>query len=380
MKRICVLLISLCLLLLTTGICMAGSWQLMNGDATIEKGTVINGDLLFSGERLEVDGEIKGDLVVWSGEVVMNGRIEGSILGAVWDRLVVNGEVLGNIRGFTGDMRINGRINGSITTAAVLLNTSRHSVIGQGILGVFSNVNLQGTVNGDVDLKSAPLTRIGGRINGNLKVEGAPVIWQAPLVISGNVNDYSGVARDPSKIKGIALQGNYLLHQPHVDFAASSGVITLISIVWFIGSLLASLILYRLFPRTMWTITEPSRINFRRNMLAGLISLVCIPIAILILTITLVGIPLAILLGLIYMILLLFFGIPVNLWFGRLLFKSRLHPSLMIILAGIILMLISFIPVINMAVFLILLVLGMGTIVGNIRPQIFERNKLDLKV
>jgi predicted tellurium resistance membrane protein TerC len=52
----------------------------------------------------------------------------------------------------------------------------------------------------------------------------------------------------------------------------------------------------------------------------------------------------------------------------------------MIILAGVILMLISFVPVINMAVFLILLILGIGMIIGNIKPQIYERNKLDIKM
>ena len=82
----------------------------------------------------------------------------------------------------------------------------------------------------------------------------------------------------------------------------------------------------------------------------------------------------------IYLILLLFFGVPVNLWLGRVLFRSRLHPSIMIILAAIIQMLISFIPVINVATLLVLIILGMGLVIGHIRPQINERNKVDLKM
>jgi cytoskeletal protein CcmA (bactofilin family) len=351
----------------------------MNGNETIEKGQVITGDLLFNGDQLVVDGEIKGDLMVWSGQVIVNGRIDGSILGVAWDKLIINGEVLGNVRGLANEMRVVGKIDGSITAVAAQLNTSANSLIEQGILGMFSKVNLQGTVNGAVDLNSAPLTRIGGHINGNLKTQGVPITWQVPLEITGTVNDYSGVDSDPTKVKGIILRQGYRLHQPEID-SSSSGIITMISIVWFIGSLLATLILYRLFPQILWMITEPSRTNFRRSMLIGLISLIGIPIVTFILIMTVVGIPLAVLLGLIYLLILLFFGIPINLWLGRLVFRSRFHPSLMIVLAGLLWMLISFIPVINMAVLLVFLLLGMGMFIGNIRPQIFERKKLDVKM
>jgi cytoskeletal protein CcmA (bactofilin family) len=380
MKRFFALVISFCLLLLLAGSCMASSWRIMNGDETIEKGQVVAGDVLFSGERLEVDGEIKGDLLVWSGAVIINGRIDGSILGVAWDQLIINGQVLGSIRGFANQIKIGGRINGSITAFAASIVTSRQSLIGRGLLGTFSNVNLRGTINDSVYLKSAPETRIGGRINGDLQVQGVPPTWQAPLEIAGKVNDYSGVAGNPAKTKGIDIRGGYQLHQPQHDSLVPPGIITLISIVWFIGSLLASLILFRLFPKTLWQITEPSHYNFRRSIVLGLISLIGIPIVIVILIFTMVGIPLAILLGLIYLILLLFFGIPVNLWFGRLIFRSRFHPSLMIVMAGILMVLISLIPIINMAFMLIFLLMGTGMIVGNIRLQIFERQKLDLKL
>lgn len=380
MKKIYALLITFGLLLSFTWPCMASSWRVMTGEETIEKGQVVPGDLLFSGDRLVVEGEIKGDLVVWSGQIIVNGQIDGSLLGAAWDKLVVNGVVKGHIRGIVNEITINGKINGSITAAAAQMNTSPHSLIEQGLLGAFSKVDLQGIINNTVDLNSAPLIRIGGLINGNLKTQGAPITWQAPLQITGEVNDYSGVDSDPAKIKGVTIRQGYHSHQPQTVPSATSGYITLISIVWFIGSLLATLILYRLFPVTLWMITEPSRTNFRRSMLTGLISLIGIPLVILILALTLVGIPLAVLLGLLYLILLFFFGIPVNLWVGRLIFRSRFHPSLMIVLAGLLLLLISFIPVVNIAIFIVFLLLGSGMIVGNIRLQISERKKLDIKM
>jgi len=380
MKRFFVLFITGWMLFLAVSPCMAAPWQIMSGEQTVEKGQVIQGDLWFRGDSLEINGEVKGDVIVWAGQVVVNGRIDGSVIGAVWDKLTIGGQVLGHIRVVANEMNLNGKVQGTVTTAAANLNTSPDSWIGQGLLGIFSKLTLQGTVNGPVEVKSMPLIQIGGRINGDLKTQGAPITWQTPLSLNGTVNDYSGVASDPAKIKGVSFSGRYLLHQPEESRTQNSGLWTIFSIVWFIGSLLASLILYRLFPRTLWSVTEPSQTNFRRSMLVGLLTLIGLPIIILILTITMVGIPLAIFLGLIYMILLLFFGVPVNLWLGRVLFRSRLHPSIMIILAGILQMLISFIPIINVATLLVFIILGMGLIIGHIRPQINERNQVDLKM
>ncbi len=380
MKKIYMMMLFCALLLLAAAPCTAFPWQMISGDQTIEKGQIITSDLLFRGDRLEINGEVKGDLIVWSGQVVVNGRIDGSIIGIVWDRLTIGGEVMGHVRVLASEMNVNGKVHGTITTAAASFNTGTNSLIGQGLLGIFSKVALQGTVNGPVDVTAMPLIQISGRINGPLKTQGAPVIWRAPLAIHGNVDDYSGINSDPSKTKGVSLSGRYLIHQPAATRGPASGLMTIFSIVWFIGSLLASLILFRFFPGTLWSITEPSRNNFRRSMFIGILTLIGLPIAILILVITMVGIPLAILLGLIYCILLLFFGVPVNLWLGRVLFRSRLHPSLMIILAGILQLVISFIPIINVATLLVFIILGMGLVIGHIRPQIQEKNKVDLKI
>ncbi len=380
MRRFAVLIGIFYLLLVVAVPCMAGSWQTLSGNEVIAQDAVIENDLFFNGDRLEVNGEIKGDLIVWAGQVVINGRVNGNILGVIWDKLIINGEVQDHIRGFATNFEMNGRVDGSITVVAVMFNSSPKSMIGKGILGAFSKLSLKGEVEGPVDINSAPTTKIGGKINGNLKCQGAPITWQSPVEITGAVHDYSGFSNDPAKIKGVQIGKGYHLHQPETAYSAYSKVITLISIVWFIGSLLASLVLFRIFPRTFWVITEPGPINFRRNMLIGLLSFFGLPLLIIILSFTIVGIPLAILLGLIYLLLVLFSGIPLNLWFGRLLFKSRLHPSLMIIIGGLLIMLINFIPVVNLIVPLIFLWLGFGMVLGNIKPQIMDRKKIDFRV
>lgn len=380
MKKLAILLGTVLLLLLVAMPCFAGAWEIRGGDEVIEEGQVLDGDLLFSGDRLEINGDIKGDLVVWAGRVVVNGRVEGSVLGFVWDKLTVNGVVQGSLRGLAGEAVINGQINGSLTMAALTLNTGKNSLVERGILSLTSRLSLLGTVNGPVDVNSVPTIKIGGRINGDLKTQGAPITWRTPVVISGKVNDYSGVSSDPAKIKGVIIGGGYHLHQENTANSQLSWVMTLGSVVWFVGSLLATLILFKLFPRTFWAITDPAPAVFRRNLLIGLISFLGMPLAVALLFFSLAGIPLAILLGLVYVILLLFSGIPVNLWFGRLLFRSRLHPSLMIIFGGLALMLISFIPLINLVFSFVMTGLGFGMIIGNFKPQFGDKRRMDLEL
>ncbi len=378
--------ISLLLLAILSGVlgsalpARAGSWRIESGDFKLAKDQVIEGDLFLGGGRVEIDGIIQGDLVLFAEEAVINGRVDGSILGAVSGKLRNNGVVGGSVRGFINEAYLskNGVIKGSISALAIKLITEHGSIIEKGILGRFSEVALKGKVADSVSIHSSVGAKLGGEIGGDLQVGGAPIKWVAPLTVAGKVIDSTGYDNNPAKQDGIRLENGYHQQKPVKDETLLFKGLAIFYFIWFLGTLLTSLILYRLFPRTAWSVTEPSAANFRRSLLIGLISLVGLPILIIILTVTIVGLPLAILLGIFYLVLLLFSGIPLNLWFGRLLFKSRLNPVLMTIIGGLGLTLLSFFPIIGLLIQPFLYVLGMGMIIGNIRLQVNQR--LDAKL
>lgn len=378
--------ISLALIALLGGVfscalpAQADSWQIESGVFKLAKDQVIDGDLFFSGEKLEIDGTIQGDLVLFSEEVTVNGRVEGSILGVVSGKLKINGTVGGSFRGLVREAYIsnNGAVNGSFTGVAVKLFAEAGSLIEDGILGHFTELDLQGRIFGPVSITSIK-TILGGEIRGNLRVKGAPVKWAPPLTVTGKVIDLTGYDNNPAKLEGVRLEGGYHQQKPVQDqFSLMRGV-AIFSFIWFVGTLLTSLVLYRLFPKTAWSVTEPSAANFRRSLLVGLIGLIGLPILIIILTITIVGLPLALLLGMFYVTLLIFASVPLNLWVGRLLFKSRLNPVLMIVLGSLFLTLVKFLPIVSLLVNPLLSVLGVGMIISNIRPQLnqYLNNKIN---
>ena len=359
----------------------AGPWKVESDVFKLAKDQVIEGDLIFSGERLEIDGTIQGDLLLFSEEVIINGRIDGSILGAVTGKLSNSGIVGGSIRGFINEAHLHqdGVIKGSITALAVKLITERDSMVEKGILGRFTEVDLKGRISGPVSINSAISTKLSGEINGEVRVGGARVKWVPPLTVTGKVIDSTGYDSNPAKLEGISLNGGFQQQKPFKDQMAILKGAAIFSFIWFLGSLLTSLVLYRIFPRTAWNITEPSTVNFRRSLLWGLIGLIGLPILAIILTITIVGLPLAILLALFYLLLILFAGIPLNLWFGRLIFKSKLNPVLMIVLGGLFLALLKFLPIVGLLINPFLLALGMGMIIGNIRLEVNQHlsNKIN---
>ena len=377
---------SLALILLLGGVLslawpvQAGSWQIESGIFKVAKDEVIAGDLFFSGEKLEVDGNVQGDLVLFSEEVTVNGRVDGSILGVVSQELKINGEVGGSLRGFFGETYIskNGAVNGSFTGIGVKLVAEEGSLIEKGILGRFNEIYLQGKIAGPVSITGFK-TKLGGEIRGDLRVKGVQVTWVPPLTVTGKVIDSTGYDNNPAKLEGVRLEGGYQRQKPVQDQISFFPQVAIILFIWFVGTLLTSLVLYRLFPKTAWSVTEPSAANFRRSLLVGLIGLIGLPILIVILIITIVGLPLAMLLGMFYLILLIFAGVPLNLWFGRLLFKSRLNPVLMTVLGSLFLTLLHLIPIVSLLVNPLLSVLGMGMIISNIRPQLNQHlnNKIN---
>jgi len=349
-----------------------GIWQVETGEKVVVETETIPKDLIFNGELLEVDGVVQGDLIVLSGDVTINGKVEGSIIGFTAGKLTVNGFVGRNLRVLAQELYINGNVEGSATVGAFQMITSPNSRVGNGLMGAFLVLELAGQVDQMTEISSWSVTKIGGRINGDLNVKGNQLEWVSPLVVTGKVIDSSILPSNPSKIKGIEIGGYQFSQGDSKDLyqnimAQFTGIF-----LWLAGSLLLSLLFFRLFPRTTWSMTEPTVANFRRSLLLGLISLVGIPVVFFLLLLTGVGIPIAFFLLFLYLLLLIGFEIPVCLWLGRVIFKSKLRPGLTILLGAVFQMIIFVTPLINIVSIPLFICMGMGMIAGKIRFQFRE--------
>lgn len=373
------LIIALILLVMVILPVSAAPWEFRGGTDIVEKEATVTGDLFFSGDTLEIEGNVRGDLIVFARELAVRGRVDGSILGLVTEKLVVDGEVAGNIRVFAGNLAINGKVGRTVSAYAVRLETGKAALISGGVLGSFGEVKATGSIDGPVDVKVYYRNEIGGRINSNLISRGVPIRWLTPAQINGRVDEYSGVAAQPAVPQEVQIAKGYHWHRLKSESPLIYKLLLLVSVVWFLGSLLLSLIFYRIFPRTAWTMARPTVENLQRSLLVGVITFIGVPILIIILLLTTVGLPLAIVLLLLYLALLIFSGVPFSILLGRIIFRqyqtaNPTHPNLLVVTGCLLASLLSALPLVG---FVLPTCLGMGMIVRRIKP---EYNELQLNV
>jgi cytoskeletal protein CcmA (bactofilin family) len=374
MRKLIKLGITFILLLSTCNPVFAAPWELRGGADQIDSHQTIQGDLYFSGDILEVDGEIKGDLIVFASRVIINGKVDGSVLGVVTEKITVRGEVGGNLRVMAAQVQLGGKVGQSVSALAIQFLMKKGSTVRTGVLGNFNVVQLGGEVHGPVNITVHSGVKIGGKITGNLITKGARLEWLPPVEIGGRVDDYSGLSAQPGAKQRVKIAGGYRLHPLKNGPLFNYKYIFFFSVIWFMGGILMSLVFFRIFPRTAWKITRPTPGNLQRSLVVGLISFIIIPILVVILMITTVGIPIAIVLTLLYIVLLTFAGVPFTILIGRMVFRKLdgeypKHPYLLILGGSLLTGVISVIPVIG---FFVPIWFGFGMLLGNIKPQFME--------
>jgi cytoskeletal protein CcmA (bactofilin family) len=377
MKRWSCLWGALLILLLSGLPAMAAPWELYGGVTKIDSRQVIAGDLFFSGDQLVITGTVNGDVIAFAREITVNGRVNGSIIGIITEKLIINGAVTGNVRAVANIFTLKGRVGRNLSAYALRMTTGRQSRITGGLLGTYGDLKLTGTINGPVEVRTHSTTALGGTIGGNVIAKGAPLQWLPPLRIAGRMDDYSGVkAKIPAAAKVIIVKG-YHTHRIVSNFSFYYKYLFLISVIWFLGNLLMSLIFYRIFPRTAWQITEPTPARLKRGFLIGLLTLIIVPVVIVLLILTTVGLPIALVLLLLYLGLLLFANVPVSLLLGRIVLRQNgpgypPRASWLIIIGCLISSVITALPVIGV---ILPACIGVGLIVQNIRPEYQEVQK-----
>lgn len=313
-------------------------------------------DMLMTGSSAYMRDSVPGDVIFAAGEVDYSAGAGGDYLGV------------------GGKQSIRGRIHGALRAAG-------------GEVSVAANVDGNTTITGgNVVLDSA--AAIGGNVylaGGNVEIHGA--VRQALLATGGSVTLNGVVGRDVEISAGefklgprAQIAGNlrYKAKKVHIDPAARvTGTVTAIptrsgiglwSVLWFLGILLAGVVIVALFPRFM---SEAAAILAARPVRSGIVGLcwgILIPIAIVVAAVTRIGIPLALLTTAVYLVVFFVGGIPFSLWLGQRILRARPATGLRRVLVafligGTILQLVELLPIVGPLLGLVAGILGVGTIV-----------------
>jgi hypothetical protein len=332
---------------------------------TVRSDEVINRSFyLGGGDIVEISGIVNGDVLVAGGQLLVDGVVNGDLLAA-GGTINVSGNVSENIRIGGGQITISGNVGRNLTAVGGNIEVTDSADIAGGALIAGGNVNLSAPVAGDVLAGVGNLT-LANKIGGDVEAYVGTMRLTSKSEVDGDVVYYS--EENASVDKGAQISGKItkklppsrLVETKDIDAAGFNYQAKIIS---FLAALVVGLILIKLFPNFMKGSSDILSNNWLKSVGVGLLLLIVVPIAAILMLITLVGIPLAIIIGFLYLIYLYLAKIFVTYTVGATLYKGeekRLY--LPFILALLVYYIISSIPNVGGLVAIVVHLMGIGAL------------------
>lgn len=289
----------------------------------VGKDEIVEGNLYFQAKSVTIEGQILGDVIGVSSNLQINGHVKGDVITAS-QNINVSGKIDGNLRAVSNTINIAGMIGKNINFVGESFIMSERASVGQDILLLSINSELNGLTRGNVHGMSGN-TLIRGEIekNVNLKIDRTKrknyfnvLKIEKSAVIGGALNYQGG---NDAVIETDNIAGEINKKEPQKSpFKIPSSTKFLYSVV---TAFLTFLILNTLFKKQINRLKEFSiRENYKTTG-PGAIILFLTPFAIILAMMTVVGIPLALITLVLWLILLFFSKIIVALALGDYIFK-----------------------------------------------------------
>jgi cytoskeletal protein CcmA (bactofilin family) len=332
-------------------------------------------NLYIGGQTVNVDGDVKKDLVAGGNTINVNGNVESSIIAGGYS-VNLNGNVGDNVRVAGNTIVVKGRVDGDITAVGKTLSIEKGAVIAGDVMIAGSSLTMNGTIEGDLYFGGSKAV-VNGEVKGEIKTTLNKLTLGNDAVVGGKLTYWS-----PNEAN-IANEGNVKggveFHKETRNVNGFQNFWIFTSIVKSIGLFIILLLIVWLMPRFARNFTSETYRNLWPNLGWGAFTLFVIPIIAVLLLITFFGIPLAFVLGLIYLLVLITAGVLVPLVLGSLLWKlinrgDKYEVDWKVVLLGVVAtFVLQFIPVLGWLTLFVFFLFALGevtlTVWGVLRKQ-----------
>ncbi len=244
----------------------------------------VKGDLIAAGGELLLAGPVEGDQIAFGGKLRFDGAVRQDLY-AGGGQVALEGSVARNARLAGGDVSIGPRARVAGNASLAGGEVKMLGAIGGYLQAAGGRVLIDGRVDGDVEaaggaLELGPNARVGGRLRYR---GGAPLVQQPGAQVLGGIERLEMPVRERA---------------PRAGGPVAFGV-------WTLGLMTTAAVMVLALPGYFGRVAQAARTRFGWSVLAGFLALAAVPLAVLILLMTVIGVPLA-LLGLLgYFVLLL---------------------------------------------------------------------------
>ena len=353
---------------------------------TLEANQTVNKDYFAFGDVVEIYGTINGDLYALGGEVIIEGIVNGDILAA-GGNVRISGKTPNDARVAGGNITITGEVKKSLTAIGGNVEIVEPSIIGGSLVAAGGNVRVSAPIGKDIKAVTGALV-IANTVGGSVEAGVEEFRITSSARIEGNVKYYG---RSEAKISdGATILGEVTQQQTPIGINKNDydqkikegkNLLSGFTFLGFVSSLLTSLLLVHFYPKFTINTAEDLRKNLGKNLLAGLLALIGVPIIAAFLMLTIIGLPLGFILFALYFIALYLAKIPVALYIGNLIlnkFGQRKSVYWTLTLGLAVFTAVGLFPVVGFIFKFGSLIAGLGTLIMVKRQTYFKAKKENL--
>jgi hypothetical protein len=328
---------------------------------TVAANETVNDTLLASGKIVRVEGVVNGDLLAFGGSLEVRGTVKGDLVSFA-KGTVVSGTVEGNIYNFSHSLDLDGQLGHSIYALAQSLRVHDRGHVGDGMVIAAGDVSLEGEVNRSATL-FAGNADVSGSIGRELSMTGDSLTLTNTSRIGGSLSAHVNELKNVHIAEGATIVGTRDIQVPVRQSHFARPRFYFYQAVWLAAAMLVGWLCLVLFPGFFQASTHAVGSGWR-SLGLGVGVLAGVPVAIVVIAITLVGIPASLMLLALYLAAIYLAKVWVGAFLGQILLKpagATKSDWLLGLLAGLlILTIVEFIPYLGGLVRLGVVCLGLG--------------------
>ena len=332
-----------------------------------------------AGGAVTVTSNVTGDLVAAGGNVLVQGDVEEDLM-AGGGTVIVNGKVGGDIRIGGGNVTITAAVGGDVLAGGGTITLANSAQVSGDLVLGGGAVLIDAPIAGDVRIGGGSVN-INSRIGGDVIIEAdQELVFGSKSVITGKIK-YRGVK------EAVIEEGAQISEIEFSKLARKGGAKGAVggiagAVVWTIGMIIAGLLLLKFFRRRVRTVVDRAFDRPWLNLGIGFLFAVALPVAGVILLITIVGVYAALILfawlGLIYLVVsviaAMFLGATILRWLK----KSEGLRWTTLVLGAVLLMILKFIPFVGWLACLVIWLIAFGATLRTVKERIIEEEQSGL--
>jgi hypothetical protein len=250
-----------------------------------------------AGNHIEITGPMAADVIVAGRQIDISQPVAGDILAAGW-RVALTGRADDDVRIAAAEVTVNAAVAGDLTVAGGDVAIGPQTRVGGRSWITGSSVRIDGIIERDVQVAGATV-EIAGEIRKPLHVVAekleilASARILAPLTYRGST--------EARIAEGAIVNGPITYDQIPKSEAQRARSFTAISgVLFFVHLVLAGVLVVIFLPRVETSVVATLRAQPGGSLLAGFVMLVTIPVAALLLVISILGLPIGLAMGALY--------------------------------------------------------------------------------